>query len=208
MSVEQVVDHLGAPEKWWPRHRVPNLLCTGADNAEGYLAKLTALAVGIFQLAAPDPKPSGFVFIWRNRAVQNAGIERVEISELKVVLVAEDDALISITLTDMLADADFEAVLATNAQEAISVLEDDTPRFCALLTDIRMPGKGDGWDVARRARELQPSIPVIYMTGDSADQWRAHGVPGSVLLQKPFVAAQLITALTTLLNEAGMAVNA
>jgi CheY-like chemotaxis protein len=67
-----------------------------------------------------------------------------------------------------------------------------------------MPGEANGWDVARRARELQALLPVIYMTGDSAEHWRAQGVPGSVLLQKPFVSAQLITALSTLLNDAGM----
>jgi CheY-like chemotaxis protein len=132
---------------------------------------------------------------------------QVEFSELKVVLVAEDDALISITLIDMLAEADFETVVVRDAQEATAALEEDASRFCALLTDVRMPGKGNGWDVARRARELQPSLPVIYMTGDNAGQWRAHGVPGSVLLQKPFVGAQLIIALTNLLNEAGMAVS-
>jgi DNA-binding response OmpR family regulator len=136
----------------------------------------------------------------------DVGVTKVEFSDFKVVLVGEDDALISITLIDMLADADFEAVVARNAQEATAALEDDASRFCALLTDVRMPGNGDGWDVARRARELQPLLPVIYMTGDSAEQWRAHGVPGSVLLQKPFVGAQLIIALTNLLNEAGMAV--
>jgi len=42
------------------------------------------------------------------------------------------------------------------------------------------------------------------MTGDSAKNWAAQGVPDSVLLQKPFVHAQLVTALTTLLNEATM----
>jgi CheY-like chemotaxis protein len=67
-----------------------------------------------------------------------------------------------------------------------------------------MPGKLNGGDLARRARELQPLLPVIYMTGDSAAAWRSQGVPGSVLLQKPFADAQLLTALTTLLNEAGM----
>jgi hypothetical protein len=45
-------------------------------------------------------------------------------------------------------------------------------------------------------------LPVVYMTGDSADQWLAHGVLGSILLKKPFVDAQLITALGTLLNAA------
>jgi len=75
-----------------------------------------------------------------------------------------------------------------NAQEAIAELEADASRFRALLTDIRMTGDDTGWGVARRARGPQPTIPVIYMKGDSAEQWRAQGVPGSVLLQKPFVA--------------------
>ncbi len=38
------------------------------------------------------------------------------------------------------------------------------------------------------------------MSGDSAYDWSANGVPESIMLRKPFVFAQLITALTTLLN--------
>jgi hypothetical protein len=40
------------------------------------------------------------------------------------------------------------------------------------------------------------------MSGDSAREWSANGVPESIMLQKPFVLAQLITAITTLLNQA------
>jgi hypothetical protein len=43
------------------------------------------------------------------------------------------------------------------------------------------------------------------MSGDSAHEWSANGVPESVMLQKPFVMAPLITAITTLLNQAGNA---
>lgn len=128
----------------------------------------------------------------------------LEASQIQLVLVAEDETLIRLTLIEILSEEGFEPLVATTAQEAITELEAESTRFRALLTDIRMPGEKNGWDVARRARELQPMIPVIYMTGDSADQWRAQGVPGSILLQKPFVGAQLITALTSLLNEAGM----
>jgi DNA-binding response OmpR family regulator len=122
----------------------------------------------------------------------------------QVVLIAEDEEIIGFLLVETLSDAGFEAVLVATAQNAISELELDAARFRALLTDIRMPGKDTGWDVARRARELEPMIAVIYMTGDSAGQWRVQGVPGSMLLQKPFAPAQLVTALTTLINEAGM----
>ncbi len=120
-----------------------------------------------------------------------------------LVLITEDEALIKINLEEVVTEAGFENLGFSNADEAIRALEKDSARFCAVITDIRMPGKTDGWDLARRARELQPHMPVIYITGDSAKDWAAQGVPNSVLLQKPFVHAQLITALTTLLNEAG-----
>jgi hypothetical protein len=38
------------------------------------------------------------------------------------------------------------------------------------------------------------------MTGAAAEQWASHGVPNSILLTKPFAPAQLVTALSQLLN--------
>jgi FixJ family two-component response regulator len=69
-----------------------------------------------------------------------------------------------------------------------------------LVTDIRLGTGPDGWDVARTARERNPELPIVYMTGDSAIAWPSHGVPKSILLQKPIAAAQLVTAISTLLN--------
>ncbi len=123
-------------------------------------------------------------------------------ADKQTVLLAEDDALVQMTLEEIMGDAGFDFVMVVTGQQAVDALEREPERFCALVTDIRMPGKLTGWDAAHRARELKPSLPVIYMTGDSAQEWRAHGVPDSVLLQKPFVPAQLVTALATLLNEA------
>ena len=45
-------------------------------------------------------------------------------------------------------------------------------------------------------------MPVIYMTGTHAEDWASKGVPNSVLLTKPFAPAQLVTALSNLLNAA------
>jgi CheY-like chemotaxis protein len=126
-------------------------------------------------------------------------------SNKPLILIAEDDAAVSMIVEDILTEAGFRFLAVVNAEEAITALEDRPDRFSALVTDIRMPGEANGWDVARRGRELQPVLPIIYMTADSAAQWTAHGVPGSVLLQKPFVSAQLVTALTNLLNEADTA---
>jgi DNA-binding response OmpR family regulator len=58
-----------------------------------------------------------------------------------------------------------------------------------------------GWQLATLAREINPELPVVYMTAASAAEWAAHGVPNSILLQKPFAPAQLVTAVSQLLNK-------
>jgi CheY-like chemotaxis protein len=58
-----------------------------------------------------------------------------------------------------------------------------------------------GWELARTARERCPGIPIIFISGDSAIDHDAQGVPDSIMIQKPFVEAQLITALASLLNQ-------
>jgi DNA-binding response OmpR family regulator len=58
----------------------------------------------------------------------------------------------------------------------------------------------EGWQIARLARQLTANIPIIYITGDSAHEHTVQGVPGSVVVQKPFAAAQILTAVSTLLN--------
>ncbi len=72
----------------------------------------------------------------------------------------------------------------------------------ALVTDIRLQDEKDGWEVARRGRELNPTLPVVYMSGDSALDHTSQGVPHSVMVQKPFAAAQIVTAVSTLINKA------
>jgi DNA-binding response OmpR family regulator len=64
----------------------------------------------------------------------------------------------------------------------------------------RPPGKTTGWEVAKHAREISATIPVIYMTGEGAAGWAVNGVPNSILLLKPFAPAQLLTAVSQLLN--------
>jgi CheY-like chemotaxis protein len=103
---------------------------------------------------------------------------------------------------EALVEAGFECLVANDGAGAMAILDAEQDQICAVITDIRMPGVLSGWDVGRRARELLPFLPVIYMTGDSSSEWQAHGVPGSILLAKPFVDAQLITAVSTLLNLA------
>lgn len=118
-----------------------------------------------------------------------------------VLLIAEDEFLLLPDIEEALEEAGYELVITSNGTEAIAQLESDVSRFRALVTDIRMGPGPTGWDVAHRARELSPALPVIYMTGDSAASWAANGVPNSILLQKPFVMVQLVVAVSQLITQ-------
>jgi CheY-like chemotaxis protein len=117
------------------------------------------------------------------------------------ILVVEDDPLIQVMVEDALGDGGFAVTVATSGDDAIGQLTSDHC-FRALVTDIDLGrGRIDGWQVARRARELDPSFPVVYMTGDSAADWGVSGVPNSILLSKPFAPAQIVAAVSQLLNS-------
>ena len=122
-----------------------------------------------------------------------------------LILVVEDEHLIGLTVKDALQDGGYAVRHVASGDEAIAFLEQEEPKPCAVITDIRLGTGPDGWAVARRARELNSAVPVVYMSGDSAQEHSARGVPRSLMLQKPFAPAQVVTAISTLLNEAQMA---
>jgi CheY-like chemotaxis protein len=119
---------------------------------------------------------------------------------LPLVLVAEDDQLLQGTVEEALTEGGFEINIAATGEEAITLLRGNHSKFRALVTDIHLAGKLDGWDVARAAREIDPAFPIVYMTGAAAEEWASKGVPNSILLNKPFAPAQLVTAVSQLLN--------
>jgi DNA-binding response OmpR family regulator len=118
-----------------------------------------------------------------------------------VILVLEDDEAVQSIVEEMLSEAGFEADMVASGGEAVSLLNKNKGRYRALITDIKVQGKMDGWEVAQHAREIEPDFPIVYMSGDSAADWTSKGVPKSIMLAKPFAPAQLVTAVATLLNN-------
>jgi DNA-binding response OmpR family regulator len=118
------------------------------------------------------------------------------------ILVVEDDKNISRVLDETLTDGGFAVVVADTGDEAIALLNAQGADYSALITDINMPGEFSGWDVARHAREINDALPVVYMSGASAHHWAAQGVPNSQIMPKPFAIAQVVTAVSQLINAA------
>ena len=124
----------------------------------------------------------------------------VSMAELPVILVIEDDEAIQGIVEDALSEGGFETAIAASGEQAVTLLIGKKTDYRALVTDINLLGRLDGWEVARRAREIDPAFPVVYMSGQHAEEWTSKGVPNSIMLAKPFAPAQLVTAVSQLLN--------
>ncbi|MGR4926822.1 response regulator [Bradyrhizobium sp. CAR08] len=127
--------------------------------------------------------------------------------ELPTVLVVEDDEAVQGVVADVLNEGGFEPATARTGEEAVTLLKGRQTHYSALVTDINLLGRFNGWDVARAAREVDPNFPVVYMTDAAADEWAIQGVPNSILLRKPFAPAQIVTAVSQLLNVGSMPVS-
>lgn len=117
-----------------------------------------------------------------------------------LILLAEDEAFIALDLQAALEAAGFAVLHVLKGEDALAALNEQGTKLAGVITDVRFDEAVAGWEVGRKARELLPHIPVIYISGDSAHEHTSQGVPESVILQKPFAAAQLVTAISVLLN--------
>ena len=117
----------------------------------------------------------------------------------KSILLIEDEHLLSWLLEDTMLASGHLVRTATTGNDALAAIERSGP-FDLLVTDIRLKDGPDGWFLARRAREIEPGIGVLYMSGDSAGLHSSHGVLGSLMLSKPFEPRALEQRVARLLD--------
>jgi DNA-binding response OmpR family regulator len=135
---------------------------------------------------------------WRSRSKAGGDMS----NELgPALLCVEDDFFTQDEIEVALAGAGYEVISAVNGAEAIRCLRSGERPILGLVTDVDLGAGPDGWDVAREARELVAAMPVVYVSGGGAENWAAQGVPHSVMIAKPFAAAQVVTAISSLLNS-------
>ena len=109
--------------------------------------------------------------------------------ELPKVLVIEDDPDIQLVLEDALTEGGFEPAIAASGEEAVTLLKGGLVKYRAMVTDVNLKGRIDGWEVATQSREIDPAFPILYITGAAVGRWPSRGVPNSVLLEEPFAPA-------------------
>lgn len=100
------------------------------------------------------------------------------------VLFVEDEVLVSALMNDVLEGHGFAVHSMENGEAALEYLRSGGPAD-VLFTDINMPGRINGAELAVEARKVRPDLPVVYASGryELAD---LNKVPRSMFLQKPY----------------------
>ncbi len=118
----------------------------------------------------------------------------------KRILIVEDEFLIRLTLAEALADEGFEVLEAETGDEALLMIRAD-PAIQLMLTDMQLPGSLDGGSLAARAREHQPGLPVIFVTGRH-DMAAAALTGRDLFIAKPYLPSEICTAAKRLTDLA------
>ena len=116
------------------------------------------------------------------------------------VLIVEDEFLIRLTLSEVLADEGYEVLEAESGDEALSLMS-QTPDIAILLTDLQLPGSLDGRALAVRARQSYPTLPVIFMTGRPDVLAGQPAASHEMYIAKPYLPSEICVAVKRMLSR-------
>lgn len=117
---------------------------------------------------------------------------RPRAKEGETVLVIDDEAVVRMLVTDVLAELGYTAIEAVDGLSGMRVLESDA-RIDLLISDVGLPGGMNGRQVADAARTIRPGLKVLFITGYAENSLVRNSrlEPGMALLTKPFTVEDL-----------------
>jgi len=120
---------------------------------------------------------------------------------MPAVLLVEDEAELAELIADALGAEGLQVQVATSDKAAYEALDAAAAGFTALVTDINLGVGVTGFDIARRARQLNSALQVVYITGFAA-QIDRFGVQDGVMFPKPFNPSELALRVKSLVQPA------
>lgn len=118
----------------------------------------------------------------------------------QTLLVVEDEVQLLLMITDVLENLGYKVLGAKSGEEAMQLIKDGA-EFDLLLTDVVMPGKIGGFELAKQVREILPNIPVIYSSGYTGFTRSEMGKVQAPLLRKPAAPNVLAEAISSALVQ-------
>jgi DNA-binding response OmpR family regulator len=130
---------------------------------------------------------------------ENSGVRAaLRGSQIETVLIVEDEPHVCDLIDDIISEAGLQAECVSSDVAAYQALRANT--YVALVVDVNLGPGTTGFDVARFARQIEPSIPVLYISGQATERsFAAYGVPNSEFVQKPFRAEELTQRLLSVI---------
>ncbi|MBW6491247.1 MAG: response regulator transcription factor [Lentimicrobium sp.] len=118
------------------------------------------------------------------------------------VLLAEDDRNLGNILKSYLEAKGYATRLCVNGQEAYDLFVKEQFDFC--IVDVMMPVK-DGFTLAREIRQVDRSIPILFLTAKSLEEDKLKGFQAGAddYLTKPFSMEELLLRISAILRRAG-----
>jgi DNA-binding response OmpR family regulator len=115
------------------------------------------------------------------------------------VLVVDDDLSVLSLIEDVLSEEGFGVLTAANSLVAFEMLH-TYPEIGVLITDINMPGEGDGRALAQFVATTRPDIAILVVSGHPLD--KKNRLPARArFLMKPFSFPELIKEVASLLSR-------
>ena len=121
----------------------------------------------------------------------------------RTILVVDDEAIVREFVAEVLTEEGFQVLQAATALEGLQQLRAAVP-LVLLITDVSLPGGMNGRQLAEGARDMQPDLQVLFITGFAESTvWRGgQPPPGMQVLVKPFEIDSLIARVAHMLQTA------
>lgn len=120
---------------------------------------------------------------------------------MHTVLVVEDESMVRMPIVEYLRDCGYHVVEACDASEAIAAT-DAEGSVSVVFSDIRMPGKMDGFALAEWFRSHHPHVPVLLTSGYSGTRSVTSTVSSeSQFISKPYSQTQVARRIAALLQS-------
>lgn len=146
--------------------------------------------------AESDEEGERLISDTRHEAAPPAGED--DASQARAVLVVEDDRRVQETAVNVLERCGFRVITASTGEEGVKAIEQGE-HFALLFTDIVMPGRINGVELAQFAKQRLGDCPIILSSGYPSELEAAAQATGSETLVKPYGAKDLEDLVTRVL---------
>lgn len=117
-----------------------------------------------------------------------------------VVMVTEPEALVRMTIADVLRDCGYEVIKRIVAEDVWTVLADGTP-VDIVFSEVRLTSDSGGFALAQRLRRMNPEIDVILTSGVAAAAQKSQDLCQDGPMKKPYRSQNVVACINLLLER-------